>query len=917
EIEAANLEWQDGALASQFTGYEIDPETTTPPTTKANVVEFRGLSNGVGMLVIDPCPFYAAGGGQEADHGLIGVVGEDGSHYQFNVKDSVALSSGQATVLYLDGAADKQHLFAAGSEVSATIDINRRLGNAVHHTATHLLNAALRKIVGTTVMQAGSLVQPDALRFDFTSGALTKDQLQEIEDYVNSVALAGSEVGVSEMTLDQAKAKGALAAFTEKYNPERVRVVEVPGVSTELCGGTHLHSTRAVFPFQIVSEGSIGAGTRRIEAVAGIAGSRWLQKQFKYAKATSATLGASRLESMDKKAQGLVDKNRALQGEADGWLRIAAVNLKAAATHVTKLGKADVPVVIHILPPTEADGQGSARLVAERACHLRESEPYSAHLVIQGKAVALGIDTDTIAGVQAGALLREILARLPGKGGGQGQLANGQLRSAVHSLDQHVFGVNSSPMFRGKAESSITAARFASPELVNPSQWSKVATMAAFPDYQLRVKSPKLCDPDVVQYSGYLDTDEDKHFFFWFFEARHAKREDAPIILWTNGGPGCSSFTGLLMELGPCRASKGGNGTDYNPYGWNDKAHVIFIDQPLNTGFSYGKKVDNSYDAGKDVDVFLRLFYHTFPEYANSKLHVFGESYGGHYVPAIGKAIQASNKELAKKRTSNLLTTAEKEVSLLPLVSVGIGNGLVDVLTQHKYYAKMACDSTYPPVLDQKTCDKMDAAVPYCNTMVEACYRWQNRLACLPAVQYCLSKVMGPYSDGTNNNPYDVRVKCKGDNLCYEIETDIDAYLNNPAIQKELGAEVSKFVSCSDEVHTGFLLNGDWMKPFHREIPPLLEDGIQVLIYAGDADWICNWYGNKAWTLALEWAGKGGFNGAEDLAWNVGSKQAGEVRSFDNFTFLRVFEAGHMTPYDQPENALDMINRWIENKPYA
>ncbi|KAJ1962876.1 hypothetical protein GGI12_002388 [Dipsacomyces acuminosporus] len=461
-----------------------------------------------------------------------------------------------------------------------------------------------------------------------------------------------------------------------------------------------------------------------------------------------------------------------------------------------------------------------------------------------------------------------------------------------------------------------TPGRSANPLMVNMDQWTAVTTMDAIPSYQLRIKSPKLCDTSVTQYSGYLDTAEDKHFYFWFFEARKAAPEKAPLILWLNGGPGCSSFTGLLMELGPCRASKGGNGTDYNPYAWNDQAHVIFLDQPTNVGFSYGKDVFNSIAAGEDVNALLQLFYKTFPQYANSELHVFGESYGGHYVPAVAKAIHESNQELKSKRSVGLLSVPEQEKRILPLSSIGIGNGMVDPLVQYKYYSKMACNSTYPAVLDQKTCDKMDAAYPTCERLAKACYSWQSSLTCVPAAIYCGSKIEQPYMD-TGRNPYDIRIDCNGDNLCYPIMGDIDTYLNNPAIQKELGVEVSKFESCSEKVGYGFALNGDLMKPFHQEIPPLLADNIRVLIYAGDADFICNWYGNKAWSLEMEWPGKKGFNNAEDLAWNVGSKQAGEARTFDNFTFLRVFKAGHMVPYDQPENSLDMINRWIQNKPYT
>ncbi|KAJ2901417.1 hypothetical protein GGI21_004698, partial [Coemansia aciculifera] len=180
---------------------------------------------------------------------------------------------------------------------------------------------------------------------------------------------------------------------------------------------------------------------------------------------------------------------------------------------------------------------------------------------------------------------------------------------------QHPFLAHHNDSFDDVASFTLPMfpARNATPSLANNAKWSKIETMAALPNYQLRIKQPKLCAANTTQYSGYLDTDEDRHFFFWFFESRNAKREDAPIVLWMNGGPGCSSATGLLMELGPCRVDKGGASTTDNIYGWNDKAHVIFLDQPLNVGYSYGKDVFDSVSAGKDIYSFLQLFYHSFP----------------------------------------------------------------------------------------------------------------------------------------------------------------------------------------------------------------------------------------------------------------------------------------------------------------
>ncbi|KAJ2689454.1 hypothetical protein IWW39_001479 [Coemansia spiralis] len=457
-------------------------------------------------------------------------------------------------------------------------------------------------------------------------------------------------------------------------------------------------------------------------------------------------------------------------------------------------------------------------------------------------------------------------------------------------------------------------ARNATPSLVGDSKWSKVTTMAALPNFQLRIKKPQLCALNTTQYSGYLDTDEDRHFFFWFFEARNVKRKKAPILLWMNGGPGCSSSTGALMELGPCRVMEGGESTKDNAYGWNDKAHVIFLDQPLNVGYSYGKDVFDSTSAGKDVYSFLQLFYHSFPEYANSVLHIFGESYAGHYIPATAKAIHESNLAFSKKQEASLLSVAEQEKRVLPLASIGIGNGLTDPLIQYKYYSQMACNSTYPPVLKPEQCKEMDNSYPTCARLIEACYKWQNVLACYPAMMYCNSMMISFQRSG--KNPYDVRRDCEGDNFCYPIMTDIDTFMNRPDVQAELGSDVKEFKSCSQKVYSGFTLSGDWMKPFHRMVPPLLEAGIKVLIYAGDADFICNWYGNKAWIMDLEWSGKAKFNQEADKLWFVDGAAGGEARTHGNLTFIRAFGGGHMYPYDQPESALDMVNRWISNKPF-
>ncbi|KAL7327024.1 hypothetical protein PS15p_209280 [Mucor circinelloides] len=369
------------------------------------------------------------------------------------------------------------------------------------------------------------------------------------------------------------------------------------------------------------------------------------------------------------------------------------------------------------------------------------------------------------------------------------------------------------------------------------------------------------------------------------------------------------------MELGPCTVNEEGNDTVINKYSWNEKANVIFLDQPLNVGYSHGSGgASNTDAAAKDVYAFLQLFFKEFPQYADLDFHISGESYAGHYIPAIGGVINDNNKghfkslELLKKKH----TLAD-----INLKSLLIGNGLTDPLVQYKYYAQMACDNSYGPVLDRATCDNMEASFPACERLIQNCYDSQNVFSCLPAAMKCNKDQISPYQQ-TGMNPYDVREKCKGGNLCYDILESVQKYLNIPAVKEEVGAETDKYESCNMQINFRFQMAGDWMRPYVNEVPKLLEDDIKILIYAGDADFICNWMGNKAWTIQLPWSGHEEFSNANDTEWysDIAGKQAGELRKTDDgrFAFLRVFGAGHMVPYDQPESGLDMLQQWVRGE---
>jgi len=405
-------------------------------------------------------------------------------------------------------------------------------------------------------------------------------------------------------------------------------------------------------------------------------------------------------------------------------------------------------------------------------------------------------------------------------------------------------------------------------------------------------------DPGVKQYSGYLDDNEnDKHLFYWFFESRSNPETD-PVVLWLNGGPGCSSLTGLFLELGPSSIEKDLS-LKWNPSSWNSNASVIFLDQPVNVGYSYSDNaVSNTVAAGKDVYALLTLFFEQFPEYAKQDFHIAGESYAGHYIPVFAAEILSH-----KKRNINIK-------------SVLIGNGLTDGLTQYEYYEPMACGKGgYPAVLDESECKAMKDAYPRCASLIEQCYQSESVWSCVPASLYCNNAMMGPYQR-TGTNVYDIRGPCEDtSNLCYAALGWISEYLNKREVIEALGAEVNGYESCNFDINRNFLFAGDWMKPYHQLIPSILAE-IPVLIYAGDADFICNWLGNQAWTEALEWPGKSKFNKAETTKFKISDsgKEIGETKTGGNLSFLRIFEAGHMTPMNQPEASLEFFNRWLGGK---
>jgi cathepsin A (carboxypeptidase C) len=223
-----------------------------------------------------------------------------------------------------------------------------------------------------------------------------------------------------------------------------------------------------------------------------------------------------------------------------------------------------------------------------------------------------------------------------------------------------------------------------------------------------------------------------------FFESRHDP-VDAPLILWLSGGPGCSSTTGLLFELGPCSIVDEGKNVTHNPYSWNSHANIIFLDQPVGTGFSYSKDetVNNTPDAAKDIYAFLQLFLGRFRKYADAPFHVAAESYGGTYGPHIASVIHGANKDVAFAPAPGI-----KHINL---ASVILANGWTDPYIQVATVPEYACEGPYPVYDDPNgvECTTLKSKVPTCQRLIQSCYRTGSKFACVPALLYCNSQLYG------------------------------------------------------------------------------------------------------------------------------------------------------------------------------
>jgi alanyl-tRNA synthetase len=361
-------------------------------------------------------PFYAEGGGQVADSGSLRWDGQEA-----RVLDVYRLGDDQ--VLKVESAVP----IPADTSVEAVVDHEARHATMRNHTATHLLHAALRERLGDHVRQAGSAVRPDKLRFDFTHGqGLSPAELADVEDRVNEWIKASAPVSWTEMERAEAEKLGAMALFGEKYG-EWVRVVEVDGVSRELCGGTHVANTAEVGIFKIVSEGSSAANVRRVEAITGPAAIDW----FRASEAQLREVG----ELLGNAQDPLAGARRAAEQLREAGAGAARAAAEALGTEADQLTAAAVELPL--------GGEGKLTLVESKSASASDGKQLldlanrvQSKLGGKGVVVALGGDFGKKAGlvvlvskdlvehgVSAGALVREGAPLIGGGGGGRDDMA--------------------------------------------------------------------------------------------------------------------------------------------------------------------------------------------------------------------------------------------------------------------------------------------------------------------------------------------------------------------------------------------------------------------------------------------------------------------------------------------------------------
>ena len=367
-----------------------------------------------GQVVLDHTPFYAESGGQIGDAGELIGAAASGAPAHFTVRDTQKIGASYAHVGVLDAGE-----LRVGDVVEARVDSERRISIALNHSATHLLHAALRKVLGLHVEQKGSLVAADRLRFDFShTQAMSPQELQRVEELVNSAIRGNAPVETRVMALDEAVAAGAMSLFGEKYESD-VRVLSIGDFSMELCGGTHVERAGDIGFFKILSESGVAAGVRRVEAVTGKTAYEWVVHTDQVLRDIAAMLRGSR-DDVDEKVRELVERSRRLEKEVQQLKSKLASGQGGDLTSQAK----DVGGIKVLAAQIDGADAKSLRDAVDQLKGKLGSSVIVLATVQDGKVVLVaGVSADLLSRMRAGEIASAVAAQVGGKGGGRADFA--------------------------------------------------------------------------------------------------------------------------------------------------------------------------------------------------------------------------------------------------------------------------------------------------------------------------------------------------------------------------------------------------------------------------------------------------------------------------------------------------------------
>ncbi|MEZ5542712.1 MAG: alanine--tRNA ligase [Pseudomonadota bacterium] len=415
-----------------FTGYErLDGAATVTALLQEGKPVAALESGQSGMVFLDTTPFYAESGGQVGDRGRL-----ESANARFEVEDT-RKHSGTACAHV---GTVTQGVLRKGDRVNALVDTQRRQATVLNHSATHLLHAALRQVLGTHVQQKGSLVEPERLRFDFAHyEPVTPAQLAEIEDLVNAQIRANAAATTRLMQMDDAIKSGAMALFGEKYGDE-VRVLAIGDFSVELCGGTHVDHAGDIGLFRITAETGIASGVRRIEAVTGARALAWVRDNEQRLGRIAELVKGGR-DDADERVGALLEKTRALEKE------LAQLKGKLASSQGSDLAAAAVEIDGVKVLAARLDGADS-KVLRETLDQLKNKLGSAAVVLaaVDGDRVSLvaGVTKDRTGQIKAGELVNMVASRVGGKGGGRPDMAQAggnqpaQLDAALQAVPEWV-----------------------------------------------------------------------------------------------------------------------------------------------------------------------------------------------------------------------------------------------------------------------------------------------------------------------------------------------------------------------------------------------------------------------------------------------------------------------------------------------